>query len=136
MKDPGNIILAIVALLVSSVFMLGLTPVMGPARDPYVSTSLQRKISRAVATGKPVLLEFSATWCGPCRSVKPLVHQFADENVSRATVICIDVDAEPDLSHQYNVSSIPCFVALKQGKENGRAVGVIPKAEMRRLLGL
>jgi thioredoxin 1 len=90
----------------------------------------------ALASGQPVLLEFSADWCGPCQQVKPLVHELAAEVAGKAKVVPIDVDQQPDLAQQYGVSGIPCFVVLRNGKESGRQVGAIPKSEMKRLLGL
>lgn len=90
----------------------------------------------AMASSQPVLLEFSATWCGPCQQVKPLVHELAAELQGKAKVVPLDVDQQPALAQQYGVRGIPCFIALRNGKETGRIAGAIPKSEMKRLLGL
>ena len=93
-------------------------------------------VAAALASGRPVLLEFSATWCGPCQKVKPDVESLAHELQGKAEVVSIDVDEQRELAAQYKVRSIPCFVALKNGQEVARQTGAIPKSEMRRMLGL
>ena len=73
-----------------------------------------------------VLLDFFATWCGPCRMVGPLVEAIAEEH-PEYTVCKIDVDAEPELAQQFQVFSIPTLVVLKNGKIHETAVGARPK---------
>ena len=110
----------------------------GPSGAPVAGTSgaSSSTYRAALASGQPVLLDFTATWCGPCQQVKPVVHELAAELAGKAKVVPIDVDEHSDLAQQYGVRSIPCFVAIRNGKETGRQVGVIPKSEMKRLLGL
>ena len=110
----------------------------GPAGTPASASSGASSASSksAMAPGLLVMLEFSATWCGPCQQVKPLVHELAGEVAGKAKVVPIDVDEHPDLAQKYGVRGIPCFVVVKNGKETARQVGGIPKSEMRRLLGL
>jgi len=93
-------------------------------------------VAEAMATGRPVLLQFSAAWCGPCRTVKPEVEALAREVRGKAEVVQVDVDQQKALARQYNVRSIPCFVVVKGGQEVARQTGAIGKADMRRLLGL
>ena len=93
-------------------------------------------VTKALATGRPVLLEFSATWCGPCQMVAPDVESLAREVAGRAEVVKVDVDEQRELASKYSVRSIPCFVVVKGGREVERRVGAIPKSEMRRMLGL
>jgi len=94
------------------------------------------EVRSALASSQPVLLDFSATWCGPCRQVAPVVHELALELKGRARVLKVDVDEQQELAMQYNVRSIPCFVAIKNGREVAHEVGAISKADMRRMLGL
>lgn len=109
-------------------------PVGAPAAGASGASSASYR--SAIASGQPVLLDFTATWCGPCQQVKPVVHELAAELTGKAKVVPIDVDEHPDLAQQYGVRGIPCFVAIRNGKETGRQVGGIPKSEMKRLLGL
>lgn len=82
---------------------------------------------------KPVLLDFSATWCGPCRMVAPILDEIAAEN-EHIKVGKIDVDEDPDLARQFNVTSIPLLVIMKDGKVINHALGARPKDAILNLL--
>ncbi len=75
---------------------------------------------------RPVLIDFSATWCGPCRMVAPIVDEIAAEN-SQFKVCKVDVDDEPELAAAFAVSSIPMLVVVKDGKIVDQSVGARPK---------
>jgi thioredoxin 1 len=82
---------------------------------------------------KPVLLDFFATWCGPCRMVGPILEEIAQENES-IKVCKIDVDQDPELANRFKVSSIPLLVVMQNGKVVNQALGAKPKDQILKLL--
>ena len=84
--------------------------------------------------GKPVLLDFYADWCGPCRMISPTIEEIAGER-SDILVGKINVDENPDIASQFGVYSIPTLVVLRGGSVVNRASGARPKEDILKLLG-
>ena len=82
----------------------------------------------------PVLIDFWAPWCGPCRMMGPIIEQLAEEYEGKAKVGKVNVDEEGELSQAFGVMSIPTIVLVKNGKVVKQAVGARPKAEVEAML--
>jgi len=78
----------------------------------------------------PVVVDFWAEWCGPCRMVAPHLDAIAEEYAGKAKVVKVDVDSEPDLAGRYNVMSIPTLLFVKDGKVVDQSVGAEPKSSI------
>lgn len=86
----------------------------------------QAGFEKAMQSQGVVVVDFWATWCGPCKMIAPAMEKLADEYAGKAVVGKIDVDQESDLAQQFGVMSIPCVVFLKDGVEKNRLVGAQP----------
>ena len=93
-----------------------------------------QSFEEVIAGDKPVLVDFWATWCGPCRMIAPVIEQVAAEFDGRAVVGKVDVDEEPALAQRFGVMSIPTLIVLKGGKVVEQAVGARGKADVAAML--
>lgn len=85
--------------------------------------------SEVLKADKPVMVDFWATWCGPCQGLAPIIDEIADENADRIKVCKIDVDENRDLAMQYRIMSIPTVMFFKDGELVKREVGAFPKEQ-------
>ena len=90
--------------------------------------------SEVLKSDVPVLVDFWATWCGPCRAVAPLVDQLAGEYNGRAKVGKLDVDSAREIAASYNVTSIPTLIVFKGGQAVDQVMGARPKAQLAQLI--
>ena len=89
--------------------------------------------AEVIKSQKTVLIDFWATWCGPCQMLSPVVDSFADENPD-ISVCKINVDEQPELAMLFGIESIPTLVVMKDGKAVNKSLGVIPKEKIAELV--
>ena len=93
----------------------------------------ESNFEEVVKSDVPVLVDFWASWCGPCKMLSPLVEEVAEE-ADGFKVGSVNVDDEMDLASKYGISSIPCLIVFKNGDEANRSVGVVPKERILELI--
>jgi thioredoxin 1 len=78
----------------------------------------------------PVLVDFSAVWCGPCKALEPAVKEVAGEYSGRLKVVKVDIDDSPGIATKYGIRGVPTVIVVKGGQEVARQVGLVPKTKL------
>ena len=90
--------------------------------------------AKVLDASEPVLVDFFATWCGPCKMMAPVIDEVAAEKSGTASVYKIDIDENPEIAQKYGVMSIPTFIAFKNGEPAAKTLGAQPKEKILELL--
>jgi thioredoxin 2 len=98
---------------------------------PWIVEATRETFDEEVASSLPVLVDFWAPWCGPCRMVSPLVEQMGRDNAGRLKVVKLNTDEAPEIALRFGVQGIPLLVLLKDGSEVDRLVGAVPLQRLR-----
>lgn len=100
------------------------------------SATMKTFEQEVLASERPVIVDFWAPWCGPCRAVSPVLDQIAAERAGELKLVKVNVDDEPELAGRYGVSSIPAIVLFRGGKPVAGTVGAKPKWQLEKALRL
>lgn len=87
-----------------------------------------------IQSDKPVLVDFYATWCGPCKMMTPILQQVKADMGDKVTIIKIDVDKNPEVSNQFHVQGVPTLIIFRQGQLKWRQSGVVQAKELKDIL--
>ena len=91
--------------------------------------------SKVLGASKPVLVDFFATWCGPCRMMAPTIDEVSQEMAGKASVYKLDIDEAPQIAQQLGIMSVPTFMVFKDGKVASQTIGAQPKENILALFG-
>ena len=99
----------------------------------YINITRENFEAEVINSDKPVLVDFWASWCGPCRMIAPSIEEIAEERAD-VKVAKINIDEQPELAARYNVLSIPTLLVFRSGEVTDSAVGARPKAQILSML--
>jgi thioredoxin 1 len=103
--------------------------VMGASKNVVVvdDASFEAEVLKA---DKPVLVDFGATWCGPCKALAPVVDSLADETVGKYKIVTVDIDDAPGVAQKYGIRGVPTLAVFRSGEKTASHVGVTTKAKL------
>jgi thioredoxin 1 len=92
--------------------------------------------SEVLQSSLPVLVDFTATWCGPCRALAPIIEKVADDYQGKLKVGKLDIDDAPEITRKYGVRSVPTIIVFQGGEKTGQLVGLTSREKIVQLLGI
>lgn len=104
------------------------------ASDKIVTLTSGNFEQEVLQSSEPVMVDFWAQWCGPCRMVAPTLEQLADERTGKVKIAKLNIDEHQDLAYKFGVQSIPTFILFKNGQVADRMMGAMPKSAFEKFL--
>ena len=104
------------------------------ANENVIHIGSEEAFDKLIAGDTPVLVDFWATWCGPCRMIAPIVEEIANEYASKVVVAKVDVDEMGELAQRYRIMNIPTLLLFQKGEVVDKAIGARPKAALEQML--
>ena len=104
------------------------------ANDNIIHIGSEEAFDKLITGETPVLVDFWATWCGPCRMIAPIVEEIAAQYDGKAIVAKVDVDEQGELAQRFRIMNIPTLLLFKQGQLVDKAIGARPKAALEQML--
>ena len=95
---------------------------------------MQGNFEELINSNRPVLIDFSAEWCGPCKALSPILKQLANDMGEKIRIIKIDIDKNPSLQKKYKISGVPTLMVFLNGQQKWRQSGVIPLSQLKQTL--
>ena len=92
--------------------------------------------NEVIQSEKPVLVDFSAEWCGPCKMMPPILKELKDKFGDSITIIKVDVDKNPQAAQQFNIQGVPTLIVFQKGEVKWRQSGVVPAKQLEQVLGM
>ena len=115
----GGLLASIIALTI-----FNKPPKVADAQDILKVTTTTEFATMLTEAQQPILVDFYADWCGPCRNLAPLINKLSNDFSGRAKIVKINIDNAAELAQKYQISSIPCVIVFNQGKETDRFIGI------------